>query len=52
MSYKIKEMLISYYSRTWGEGKKVDVWDAWLDFRTIVKYRFIKYIFPPNLCSS
>lgn len=41
MGYKIKEVPINYYPRSYKEGKKVGVKDAWLDLWTTVKYRFV-----------
>lgn len=42
MGYKIKEVPINYYPRSYKEGKKVGVKDAWLDLWTTIKYRFIE----------
>ncbi|MBI2268385.1 MAG: glycosyltransferase family 2 protein [Candidatus Blackburnbacteria bacterium] len=40
--YKIKEVPINYYPRSYSEGKKVKVRDAILDLWTTIKYRFVK----------
>ncbi|MEK7521848.1 MAG: glycosyltransferase family 2 protein [Patescibacteria group bacterium] len=42
MGHKIKEVAINYYPRTYKEGKKVAVKDAWLDLWTTLKYRFVE----------
>lgn len=39
--YKIKEVPINYYPRSYAEGKKVKVKDALLDLWTTIKYRFV-----------
>ena len=41
MGYKIREVPINYYPRSYKEGKKVSIKDAWLDLWTTLKYRFI-----------
>lgn len=42
MGYKIREVPINYYPRSWAEGKKVRPKDAWLDLWTTIKYRFVR----------
>lgn len=42
MGYKIKEVPIRYYPRTYSEGKKVKLKDGLLDLWTTIKYRFVE----------
>ena len=40
-NYRMKEVQIKYYPRTYKEGKKIQWWDTWLVIYALIKYKFI-----------